>query len=198
MLRTDNWQLFKWNFGRNVTDSDRLLNCSKLALVLEFNILFILKAGSHIRRIGTKDVHTSEISTRTYRRRRSVSPQFPSPSWVTVRVGLDTLICLSADKAILPFFLCSCSRSCSCLCVYLCLCLCWCRFTHTTLRHRHRHKRKCKHKTKEELSSLLFACVVRVNQPYHLRGQWAFLFSFFSFMRLLLMWWRGEKDEHWD
>ena len=143
--------------------------------------MFILKAGSHIRRIGTKDVHTSEISTRTYRRRRSVSPQFPSPSWVTVRVGLDTLICLSADKAILPFFLCSCSRSCSCLCVYLCLCLCWCRFTHTTLRHRHRHKRKCKHKTKEELSSLLL-CLRRPCEPaLSFAGSMSVSFFFFFF-----------------
>ena len=46
---------------------------------------------------------------RTRRRRRSVS-QFPSPSWVTVRVGLDTFICLSAEKKLFHF-------PCACACV---------------------------------------------------------------------------------
>ena len=50
------------------------------------------------------------ISTRTYT--STVFPQFPLPSWVTVRVGLNTFICLSgsADKKYLHF-------SCACACV---------------------------------------------------------------------------------
>ena len=49
--------------------------------------------------------HVWQASAQGHTRRRSVSPQFLSPYWVTVRVGLDTFVCLSADQKILPFLL---------------------------------------------------------------------------------------------
>ena len=48
------------------------------------------------------------MSTRTYT--GAVFPQFPLPSWVTVRVELNTFSCLSssAEKKTPPFLLCLC------------------------------------------------------------------------------------------
>ena len=69
------------------------------------------KADSHVQpKHKHKDVHMSEInmSTRTYT--GAVFPQFPLPSWVTVRVELNTFSCLSssAEKKTPPFLLCLC------------------------------------------------------------------------------------------
>ena len=75
--------------------------CCELTLInlVYGRIQSILNMIAHIRLIDIhvqpkhkhKDVHTSEInmSTRTYA--STVFPTFPLPSWVTVRVGLNTL-----------------------------------------------------------------------------------------------------------
>ena len=96
--------------------------CCELTLVylVYGRIQSILNMIAHIRLIDIhvqpkhkhKEVHMSEInmSTRTYT--GAVFPTFPLPSWVTVRVGLTTFICLSSssDKKYLHF---------SCACAYV-------------------------------------------------------------------------------
>ena len=117
--------------------------------------------STNTERASSRLVHAydASISTRTYA--VTVSPQFPTPSWVTMRVVLDTFVCLSADKK---------NPS-----ISLVLVVVFSRFTCTTYRRKHKHRRKdfpfsyaCAFHVISRFTrtfSCAYACVVRVKQP---------------------------------
>ena len=117
--------------------------------------------STNTERASSRLVHAydASISTRTYA--VTVSPQFPTPSWVTMRVVLDTFVCLSADKK---------NPS-----ISLVLVVVFSRFTCTTHRRKHKHRRKdfpfsyaCAFHVISRFTrtfSCAYACVVRVKQP---------------------------------